>query len=108
MEYEKLQKLAANCLFGMAVNNKLNDDSHMNLLNGIVFLMKNSGIIKASQEDDFILLFYQEYNNGTGGNPMSLDYIKNSILPAVKNAMPIDIREASDFLDLALDTMDKY
>ena len=97
-ETEDIRKFMEHCFMSMMVSGKFSDEGFFSSLGSIVYVLKESGIISEGQKRECILAFFCEYNLGVK-DPMSKEYIEETLTPHIINLRPIDLRDASFYID---------
>jgi len=81
------------CLCQTVMFKKVSENELLSILKGVVTILADQDNLTQTDKEACLMYFWLDYNNGVSV-PMSNEYIKQTLIPAVLNHPNIDLARA--------------
>ena len=81
---EYYKKVMHTCLCQTVMFKKVSEDELLSILKGVVSILADRDNLTQTDKESCLMYFWQDYNKGLS-TPMSDEYIRQTLIPAVLN-----------------------
>lgn len=90
---EYYKKVMHTCLCQTVMFKKVSENELLSILNGVISILADRDKLTQTDKETCLMYFWQDYNKGLS-TPMSNEYIRQTLIPAVLNHPNTDMARA--------------